>query len=89
MLSGTAEFNTLVEDMFKSLSYTVWIAKDTKQLKKLKMFIDMEMTAEQAGALASDFDTMDMEITVDMSLKDYDKPVSIDLPDEAEDAVEI
>jgi hypothetical protein len=79
----------LMKDMFKELDYRVWIAKDTKQLRKLKLTMNMEMNAEQAGASEADFDKMTMDVNLEMEIKDYNKPVSIDLPDEAEDAEEM
>jgi hypothetical protein len=78
-----------LEDIFKELSYTLWIAKDTNLMKKMKMAMSIEMSAEQAGASGSDFDTMSMDIGLEMTMQDYNEPVSIILPDEAENATEM
>ncbi len=91
MTTGTFDWSQVenLEDIFKELSYTVWIATDTKLLKKLNMTMGMEMTPEQAGASESDFDKMTMDIELGMEIKDYNKPVTINLPDEAENATEM
>jgi hypothetical protein len=89
MTSGTAEWNDLMEDMFNELSCTVWVARDTNLIKKFNMVIDMDMSAEQAGANETDFDTMTLHMEIEMTMSDYNEPVNINLPDEAEDAVEM
>jgi hypothetical protein len=89
MTAGTGEWDELTEDMFKELDYRLWVTKDTKQLRKLKMTMSVEMTAEQAGVSEFEFDTMTMDIELEMTMKDYNKSVSITLPDEAEDAIEM
>ncbi len=91
MTTGTFDWSQVenLEDVFKELSYTVWIAKDTKLMKKLNMTMGIEMTPEQAGASESDFDKMTMDIEMDMEIQDYNEPVTITLPDEAENATEM
>jgi hypothetical protein len=89
MTSGTGEWDELVADMFKELDYRLWVTKDTKQIRKLKLTMKLEMTAEQLGVSGTDFDTMTIDADLEMEIKDYNKPVSIDLPDEAEDAIEM
>jgi hypothetical protein len=89
MGAGTGEWDELMQDMFKELDYRLWISKDTKQLRKLRLTMNVEMTAEQAGASEADFDKMTMDVNLEMEIKDYNKPVSINLPDEAEDAEEM
>lgn len=89
MTSGTMDWNSLTQDVFKELSYTVWIAQDTKLMKKLNMAMLLEMTAEQAGSNASDFDKMTLDLNMNMLMKHYNESVSIDLPDEAQNATEM
>lgn len=76
-------------DIFKEIYYTLWVAKDTKLIKKMQLAMSMELTAAQAGVTESDFDKMTMDIAMSMALKDFNKPVSIILPDEAKDAEEM
>lgn len=91
MTTGTFDWSQVenLEDVFKELSYTVWIAKDTKLMKKLNMTMGIEMTPEQAGASESDFDKMTMNIELEMEIQKYNEPVTITLPDEAENATEM
>ena len=78
----------MVTDAFKKLTYICYITKDTSMLKRIVIEMEMEFTPEQAGVSASDFDTTTMIIDMDMKLYDYNEPFSIDLPDEAENAIE-
>jgi hypothetical protein len=89
MTAGTADWDELVSDMFKDLSYNVWVDKDTKQLKKMRMTMDIELNSADAGIVDADFEKMTMNMTVEMTMKDYNEPVSINLPAEAEDAIEM
>jgi hypothetical protein len=88
-LTSGQDWDMLIEDMFNELSYTVWIDTDTNLLKKMSMVMDMDLTAEQVGADETDFDTMSMHMELQMTLGDYNEPVTIDLPDEALDAEEM
>lgn len=89
MTSGAMDWNSLTQEAFKELSYTVWIAQDTKLMKKLNMAMLLEMTAEQAGSNASDFDKMTLDLNMNMLMKHYNESVSIVLPDEAQNATEM
>jgi uncharacterized protein YkvS len=75
--------------MFKEFSYVTWIAKDSKLIKKMSAAMLMEIKAGQAGVTESDFDSMSMDIDLDMIMKNYNDPVSIVLPEEAKQAIEI
>jgi hypothetical protein len=89
MALETGEWDELVKDMFKELDYRLWVTKDTKQIRKMKMTMNLEMTSEQVGMSGTDFDIMTLDVDLEMEIKDYNKPVSITLPDEAEDAIEM
>ncbi len=78
-----------LQDIFKELSYITWIAKDTKLIKKLDINMVMEMNAAEFGTSDSDFDKMTLDLDLKMEIKDYNEPVSITLPEEAENAVEM
>lgn len=80
---------TNLMDMFKELSYITWIAKDTKLMKRMSITVLMEMNAEQFGATESDFDNMSMDVDMDMIMQNYNEPVSIILPEEAANAMEM
>jgi hypothetical protein len=85
---GFGEMESL-EDVFKNLSYTAWIDKDSKLMRKINIGMSMEMNAEEFGAGESEFDSMTMDITMGMNIGDFNEPVPIDLPEEAEDAPEM
>lgn len=79
----------MVTDAFKKLEYLCYITQDTSMLKRIIIEMEMEFTAAQAGASASEFETMTMIIKMDMKMYDYNEPFSIDLPDEAQNAMEV
>ena len=76
------------EDIFSSYSVKQWIAKDTYFFVKAEVELSMELTPEDLG-----FPDEEGEMTIDMVMillaYDYNQPVSIELPPEAEDAVEM
>jgi hypothetical protein len=77
-----------IAEVFKELSYTAWIATDTKLLKKMDGSLVLEMTPEQVGS-TDDFDKLKIDITLGIELYDYGAPASIVLPEEAGDAIEV
>ncbi|OGN97381.1 MAG: hypothetical protein A2Y89_04570 [Chloroflexi bacterium RBG_13_51_18] len=79
----------MISDVFKKFKYVCYITKDSNTLKKIVSEIEMEFTPEQAGVSAGDFDTMIMNMYLDMRIYDQNQPFSITLPDEAEDAMEV
>jgi hypothetical protein len=68
--------NDVVENVF-----TVWIDADTKLIKKMDANMLIEFTNP------TEFDTI--TIGVSMQMKDYNKSVSIILPEEAQNAEDI
>jgi len=86
--SAWEDLDTL-SDIFKELSYTCWIAKDTKYMEKITGSMLMEMSADDFGETGDDSGTMTLDIDFDMTMYDYNKPVSIVLPAEAENAMEL
>lgn len=76
-----------IDDMIKSVSAKYWIAKDTYYIVKGDIAFIMEMTPEAMG-VPDEEGSISMDVTMFMRLFNYDKPVSIVLPTEAEDAVE-
>jgi hypothetical protein len=76
-----------IDDMIKSVSAKYWIAKDTYYIVKSDVAFVMEMTPEAMG-VPDEEGSISMDVTMFMRMFNYDKPVSIVLPPEAENAVE-
>jgi hypothetical protein len=91
LTSGSFELSQIenLEDIFKKLSYNVWIAKDTKLIKKMNVQMTAVFSATQLSIEESELDQMTMDVEIKMTLTHYNDPVSITLPDEAENATEI
>ena len=77
-----------ISQMFKDFSVTQWIAKDTYLLTKVKIDMNMEVTPEAMG-FPGETGSMAMEITIDLFAYDYNQPVSIELPQGAENAIDM
>ena len=77
-----------LEDMIKKVSVKQWIAKDTLFLTKVHIQIIILVTSEAMG-MPEEGGEMRMSIVMDMSVYDYNKPVSIELPAEAKNAIEV
>lgn len=77
-----------LEDMIKKVSVKHWIAKDTLFLTKVHIQIIILVTSEAMG-MPEEGGEMRMSIVMDMSVYDYNKPVSIELPAEAKNAIEV
>ncbi len=78
-----------IADIFKDISYFVWITRDGGLMKKMDASLLMEFNAEQFGAKDGDFDSMKMKMDMGMRMYDYNKPVAIVLPEEAKDAIDM
>lgn len=78
-----------IADVFKDLYYVIWIDKAAGLIIKMDATMLMEFTSEEFGANPDDFDSMKMDVTMNMRMYDYDKPVSIVIPEEAEDAMDM
>ena len=86
----TDEFDEMMEnidDMVKDISAKYWIAKDTYYITQGAVMFKMEITPEAMG-MPDEEGSVAMDITMDMKMFNYNKPVSIVLPPEAENAVE-
>ena len=89
-----AELNTdnleQISKMFKNLSYTLWIARDSGLIKNMDVAMRLEMSPDQfASGKATDFQNLTMDVMMTMKMFDHNKPVSIVLPPEAKNALEI
>jgi hypothetical protein len=78
-----------ISDAFKELSLLSWIDKDSKQIRKMDLNMTMEIMPGQLDTEDADFDKMIMDIYMQMNISGYNEPVSIVLPDEAQNAMEI
>ncbi len=77
-----------IGEMIKEMSLKYWIAKDTKFPMKTEMQIKMVMSSEDLNIPETEEEfTMTMDQRTDMVFYDYNKPVTIELPKEAESAV--
>jgi hypothetical protein len=76
-----------ITDVFKNIYFNVWIARDSGLMKKMEGSMVIDLNAEDYGAASGDFDNMNMN--TGMRLYDYNVPVTIELPEEAKDAVEM
>jgi len=75
----------LYQDIFKDFHMRQWVAKDTYYIARAEMGILMEATAEEMGYTEEE-GSMTADITIDILAYDYNQPVTIVLPAEAEDA---
>jgi hypothetical protein len=49
----------------------------------------MEISPEDVGATAEDFEKITMDMNIEVTMHDYNQPVSIELPPEALNATEM
>jgi len=77
-----------VKEMFRSFSVKQWIAKDTYFLTKAEIDMAVELTPEAMG-LPEEEGVLTMDIAIAFLAYNYNQPVSIELPPEAEEAVEM
>jgi len=76
-----------IGEMIKEMSLKYWIAKDTKFPVKTEMQIKMVMSSEDLNIPETEEEfTMTVDQRTDMVFYDYNKPVTIELPKEAESA---
>ena len=77
-----------LQEIFRSFSVKQWIAKDTYFLTKADMDVAMELTPDVLSYLGDEGE-MSMDITLSFLAYNYNQPVSIELPPEAEEAIEV
>ena len=73
----------------KQFSVKQWLAKDSYRCMKSSNHILLELTPELLDMTEGEFKKIAMDIDIEMTFRDYNKPVSIVLPPEALDAEEI
>jgi hypothetical protein len=77
-----------IADAFKNISFDVWIARDSELVKKVDGNLLIDYTADESGSSGA-FDNIKMNLTAGMRLYDYNIPVTIELPSEALNAIEL
>ena len=81
-----ADFSQLsFADMINEMSFKQWIAKDGYLVMKSQTHVLMEMSPEDIGASAEEFQKITADQSAVMVFYDYNEPVSIKLPAEALD----
>jgi len=75
-------------EIFRNFSVKQWIAKDTYLLIKAEIGVAMELTPEAMGYPEEEGE-MTMDISMSLLVYDYNQPVSIVLPLEAEEALDL
>lgn len=78
-----------ISKMYDSISYVVSIAKDTKYVQKMDINASIIFTSDFAKSTQLEFKNIVTEVNGSIDLYDYNTPVSIVLPAEAKDAIEI
>lgn len=78
----------VIRDMFDSFSVKYYVAKDTYFLMRSVIDMTIELTPDDLG-FPGEEGSMTMDITMELLAYDYNLPVSIELPPEAEDAEEV
>ena len=78
----------LLQEMFRSFSVEQWVAKDTYFLAKVEIDMAIELTPEAMG-FPGEEGIMTMDIAMSILAYNYNQPVSIVLPPEAEEAIEM
>lgn len=77
-----------LKDIFSSFSVKQWVAKDNYFLIKAEIDISMESTPELMDYLGEEGETS-VDITIIFLAYNYNQPVSIELPPEAKEAIEM
>lgn len=77
-----------LDEMFRSFSVRQWIAKDTYLLTKQEIEMTMEFTPEAMGFPEEEGEAA-IDLFITLLFYDYNQPVSIELPPEAENAMDI
>lgn len=88
---GLAESDLTMFDLtkvVKTVTLKEWIAKDTSLFQKTEATIILQLTPADTGSDATEFDTIDIQLTMGLTFTDYNKSVTVAIPQEALDAQE-
>lgn len=78
-----------ISEIFDKLTYTCWIDKETKYMKKMTAYMLIKMDEDIVEDLSGESGSITMDMTMNIEMYDHNIPVSIVLPDEAENAMEM
>ena len=78
----------LIQDIFSSFSVKQWVAKDNYFLMKTEINMTIESTPELMDYMGEEGD-VSIDVTIIFLAYNYNQPVSIELPPEAENASEM
>jgi hypothetical protein len=78
-----------VAELYQELSVKGWLAQDSYLPVQMEVKVVMEVGADDAAAFGGDFDSMTIDVIMNMNFYDYNQPVSIELPPEALEAKEM
>jgi len=78
----------LLQEVFSDFTVKQWVAKDTYFLMKVEIDMAVESTPEVMGYLGEEGE-MTIDLTMSLLAYNYNQPVSIVLPPEAEEAIEV
>ena len=84
----TGEMPPFNEEIFRSFSVKQWVAKDTYFLTRAEIDVALELTPEAMG-FPGEEGLLTMDIAMVLLAYNYNQPVSIELPPEAEEAIEV
>ena len=78
----------MLEKIIQGVSITQWVAKDTYYTAKIEVMLDMEIDSGDFES-ATEEGAISINGSFTLELYDYNQPVSIELPPEAEEAEDI
>lgn len=73
----------------KDAQLTIWVDSDKFLVKKVQGSMAVEFTPADVGASASDFASMGVVLSGELSMSDYNVPVDIRLPADAQKATDV
>lgn len=76
-------------DLYKKIEYTAWIDKENILVRKMDTEAELEFTNDFARFTNINFKNISMDFTGEITIYDYNEPVSIILPEEAENAIDM
>lgn len=76
-----------LKDLINSLSFKVWVDKDTSYITQAEIILTAQLTSQALGNPAGN-DNLTVTLKITMQSSKFNKPVSIDLPAEALNAPE-
>jgi outer membrane lipoprotein-sorting protein len=83
--AGAGEEVPDIASLISNLSIKVWVAKDTSYVTKIEVVLDADIPADVLGGVAGG-EGLTVHLSVTMEMTDVNEPVSIVLPDEAQNA---